>query len=64
VLSNLTLNWETLNKVLDGKVIQKEECYEIFELSQVDPEQLFKTANILRNNNHKNIVTFSKKGFF
>ena len=64
MLSNLTLNWEILNKVLDGKVIQKEECYEIFELSQVAPEQLFKTANILRNNNHKNIVTFSKKAFF
>jgi len=64
VLSNLTLNWETLNKVLDGKEIQKEECYEIFELSKVAPEQLFKTANILRNNNHKNIVTFSKKAFF
>jgi len=64
VLSNLTLNWEILNKVLDGKEIQKEECYEIFELSQVAPEQLFKTANILRNNYHKNIVTFSKKAFF
>jgi 7,8-didemethyl-8-hydroxy-5-deazariboflavin synthase CofG subunit len=64
VLSNLTLNWEALNKVLDGKEIQKEECYEVFELSQVAPEQLFKTANILRNNYHKNIVTFSKKAFF
>ena len=64
MLSNLTLNCETLNKVLDGKEIQKEEYYEIFELSQVAPEQLFKTANILRNNNHKNIVTFSKKAFF
>lgn len=64
MLSNLTLNWETLNKVLDGKVIQKEECYEIFDLSQVAPDQLFITANILRNNNHKNIVTFSKKTFF
>ncbi len=64
MLSNLTLNCETLNKVLDGKEIQKEESYEIFELSQVDPEQLFKTANILRNSNHKNIVTFSKKAFF
>ena len=64
MLSNLTLNWEALNKVLDGKVIQKEECYEIFDLSQVAPDQLFITANILRNNNHKNIVTFSKKTFF
>ena len=64
MLSNLTLSCEALNKVLDGKEIQKQECYELFELSQNSSEELFKTANVLRNNNHKKIVTFSKKAFF
>ena len=64
MLSNLALDCEALNKVLDGKEIQKQECYEFFELSQNSPDELFKTANILRNKNHKNIVTFSKKAFF
>jgi len=64
VLSNLTLDCEALNTVLDGKEIQKQECYELFELSQNAPEELFKTANVLRNINHKKIVTFSKKAFF
>ncbi len=64
MLSNLALDCEALNKVLDGKEIQKQECYELFELSQNSSEELFKTANILRNKNHKKIVTFSKKAFF
>ena len=64
MLSNLALDCEALNKVLDGKEIQKQECYEVFELSKNSPEELFKTANVLRNKNHKKIVTFSKKAFF
>ncbi len=64
MLSNLALDCEALNRILDGKEIQKEECYELFELSQNSPEELFKTANVLRNKNHKKIVTFSKKAFF
>ncbi len=64
MLSNLTLSCEALNKVLDGKEIQKQECYELFELSQNSSEELFKTANVLRNKNHKKIVSFSKKAFF
>jgi 7,8-didemethyl-8-hydroxy-5-deazariboflavin synthase CofG subunit len=64
VLSNLALDCEALNRILDGKEIQKQECYELFELSQNSPQELFKTANILRNKNHKKIVTFSKKAFF
>lgn len=64
MLSNLVLDCEALNKVLDGKEIQKQDCYELFERSQNAPEELFKTANILRNKNHKKIVTFSKKAFF
>jgi 7,8-didemethyl-8-hydroxy-5-deazariboflavin synthase CofG subunit len=64
VLSNLALNCETLNKVLEGREISKEESYEIFRFSYNNSDELFKTAQILRNKNHGKIVTFSKKAFF
>ena len=64
MLSNLTLGCESLNKILDGNQIQREECYELFDLSRKSSEDLFKTANVLRNKNQKKIVTFSKKAFF
>ena len=64
MLSNLTFDCESLNNVLDGKNIQKKDCYEIFEFSKNSSDELFKTANILRNKNHRKIVTFSKKVFF
>lgn len=64
MLSNLTLSCEALNKVLEGNEIQKQSCYEVFELSKNSTDDLFKTANVLRNKNHKKIVTFSKKVFF
>jgi 7,8-didemethyl-8-hydroxy-5-deazariboflavin synthase len=64
VLSSLTLDCEALNRVLDGKEILKHDCYELFELSKKSPNEIFKTANVLRNKNHKKIVTFSKKAFF
>jgi FO synthase subunit 1 len=64
MLSNLALDCEALNRVLDGRELQKQECYELFDLSQNSPVELFKTANVLRNSNHKKIVTFSKKAFF
>jgi len=64
VLSNLALNCETLNKVLEGREIGKEESHEIFRVSYNNPDELFKTAQILRNKNHGKIVTFSKKVFF
>lgn len=64
MLSKLALNCEPLNKVLEGREIGKEVTYEIFRFSYNNPEELFKTAQILRNKNHRKIVTFSKKAFF
>jgi 7,8-didemethyl-8-hydroxy-5-deazariboflavin synthase CofG subunit len=64
VLSELALKCEPLNKVLEDKEIGNEESYEIFQFSENNPEELFKTAQILRNKNHRKIVTFSKKAFF
>lgn len=62
MLSNLTLNCDALNKVLDGREIQKNEAKEILNIS--DQKEIFETAKILRNKNHGDIVTFSKKAFF
>ncbi len=64
MLSNLALNCDTLNKVLEGREIQKDEACEIFNISKYDSTEIFETAKILRNKNHGNIVTFSKKAFF
>ena len=64
MLSKLALNCEPLNKVLEGREIGKEESYEIFRFSYNNPDELFKTAQILRDKNHRKIVTFSKKAFF
>lgn len=63
-LSNLVLNSEMLNHVLEGKKITIEDANEIFCVSKHDPSELFKTAQVLRNKHKKNIVTFSKKAFF
>ena len=64
MLSKLALNCEPLNRLLDGNQISKEEAYEIFQFSNNDNEELYNTAQTLRNKNHKKIVTFSKKAFF
>ena len=64
MLSQLALNCEPLNRLLDGNQISKEEAYEIFQFSNNDNEELFNAAIYLRNKNHGKIVTFSKKAFF
>jgi 7,8-didemethyl-8-hydroxy-5-deazariboflavin synthase CofG subunit len=64
VLSKLALNCEPLNRLLDGNKISKEDAYEIFRFSNTDNEEIFNTAETLRNKNHKKTVTFSKKAFF
>jgi 7,8-didemethyl-8-hydroxy-5-deazariboflavin synthase CofG subunit len=63
-LSNLILNSEILNHVLDGKKITLEDAIEVFNISEHNSIELFNTAQALRNNYKRNIVTFSKKIFF
>jgi len=63
-LSELVLNCELLNKVLDGKQISKDEATEIFRITNDNPAELFEVSKNLRNNNHGKTVTFSKKVFF
>ncbi len=64
MLSELVLNSESLNNVLDNREISRENILEIYQNSQKDPNELFTTSQILRKKYKGNIVTFSKKAFF
>jgi len=63
-LSKLEFDFETLNRILDGREITKQDAYEIFLHSESHLEKLFKTASTLRDQNKGRTVTFSKKAFF
>ena len=63
-MSELILNCESFNKILDGRKISIKEYYQVFKISKENPDELFKTAKILQNKNHGKVVTFSKKAFF
>jgi 7,8-didemethyl-8-hydroxy-5-deazariboflavin synthase CofG subunit len=64
VLSDLVLDSEPLNQILDGKEIAKTDAYEIFDASIGDTSELYRTAVTLRNRHKNKTVTFSKKAFF
>ncbi|HEU04831.1 MAG TPA: 7,8-didemethyl-8-hydroxy-5-deazariboflavin synthase subunit CofG [Nitrosopumilus sp.] len=63
-MSKLVVNCEPLNRILDGRKISQQEVYEIFNVSEKEPTELFQTAQILRKQNKGNFVSFSKKVFF
>lgn len=62
-MSNLVLNCEPLNRILDGRDISHQEAFEIFNISEKNSVELFQTAQILRKQNKGNVVSFSKKAF-
>ena len=64
MLSELVLESEILNKVLDRHTLDKYEAIQIFDDAQKNPQELFQTAQSFREDNHGRIVTFSKKAFF
>jgi len=64
LLSELVLNSECLNKILDGRQITEDQIFQIFKIAQKDPTELFKVAQILRKRHKTNSVSFSKKVFF
>jgi len=64
MLSELILNSESLNRVLDGRQLPPEGLFEVFQAAQNSPGELFKTAQALRSRNRGNFVSFSKKAFF
>jgi 7,8-didemethyl-8-hydroxy-5-deazariboflavin synthase CofG subunit len=63
-LSDLALGCEPLNRVLDGKEVTVSDAYEIFNVSSLNPTELYRTAVLLRNKHKRRTVTFSKKVFF
>ena len=58
------LSSESLNNVLEDKVISRDEIIQIYENSKNNSNELFSTAQILRKKFKKDAVTFSKKAFF
>ena len=58
------LNSESLNKVLENKIISLEESLQIYQDAKIDSTDLFSTAQTLRKKFKGNTVTFSKKAFF
>jgi len=58
------LNSESLNNVLENKVISRQDILEIYQNAVEDSNELFSVAQNLRKKFKKDSVTFSKKAFF
>jgi len=58
------LNSESLNNVLEDKVISLQDIMGIYQNAVEDSSELFSVAQNLRKKFKKNSVTFSKKAFF
>jgi len=58
------LKSESLNNVLENKVVSYENALQIYQDSKIDPSELFSTAQNLREKFKGKTVTFSKKAFF
>ncbi len=63
-MNRLVLNSESLNKVLEDKTISRQDVIDIYQNATKDPNELFSTAQNLREKFKKDTVTFSKKAFF
>ena len=58
------LNSESLNNVLENKIISRQDIMEIYQNAVEDSSELFSVAQNLRKRFKKDSVTFSKKVFF
>ncbi len=58
------LKSESLNNVLENKVVSYENALQIYQDAKIDPSELFSTAQNLREKFKGKTVTFSKKAFF
>ncbi|ARS64700.1 FO synthase subunit 1 [Candidatus Nitrosomarinus catalina] len=63
-MTNVILESEILNNVLENKEIDRHEIIDIYQKSISSSNELFATAQKLRIRNKNNSVTFSKKAFF
>jgi 7,8-didemethyl-8-hydroxy-5-deazariboflavin synthase CofG subunit len=58
------LNSESLNSVLENKIISYSDALQIYRDAKTNPFELFSTSQNLRNKFKRKTVTFSKKAFF
>jgi len=58
------LKSESLNKVLENKIVSYENALQIYQDAKFNPSELFSTAQNLREKFKGKTVTFSKKAFF
>jgi len=58
------LKSESLNNVLENKIVSYENALQIYQDAKIDPSELFSTAQNLREKFKGKTVTFSKKAFF
>lgn len=63
-MSRLVSNFEALNKTLEGREISKDEVYQIYQELQKNPSEIYRVAQVLRNKNKGETVTYSRKVFF
>ncbi|WP_048097202.1 7,8-didemethyl-8-hydroxy-5-deazariboflavin synthase subunit CofG [Candidatus Nitrosarchaeum limnium] len=63
-MNKLVLSSESLNNVLEDKIISRDEIIQIYKNSENNPKELFSAAQMLRKKFKKDSVTFSKKAFF
>ena len=63
-MNNLMLNSESLNNVLENKIVSHHDIIEIYQQAVKDPTELFLTAQNIRKKFKNQTVTFSKKAFF
>jgi len=63
-LNELVLKSESLNNVLENKIVSYENILQIYQDAKTDPSELFSTAQNLREKFKGKTVTFSKKAFF
>jgi len=58
------LKSESLNNILENKIVSYENILQIYQDAKTDPSELFSTAQNLREKFIGKTVTFSKKAFF
>ena len=63
-MNKLMLRSESLNHVLENKMISFEDALNIYQDADTNPSELFSTAQNLRKKFKGSTVTFSKKAFF
>ena len=63
-MNNLVFDSESLNNILEGKSVSRQDIIEIYQKATKNPDDLFKVSQNLRKKYKKDSVTFSKKAFF